>query len=83
MEKEKGKENDLVPRIANDAAARLAAAENARAAPGAGGRGYIAAEAAGTFRTRRLARAWTWRTRRPCASCSGVCPSGTSTSARV
>lgn len=44
MEKEKGKENDLVARIANDAAARLAAAENARAAPRRGGRGYIAAK---------------------------------------
>ena len=32
-EKEKGKENDLVALIANDAAARLAAAESARAAP--------------------------------------------------
>ena len=43
-EKEKGKENDLVALIANDAAARLAAAENARAAPRRGGRGYIAAK---------------------------------------
>jgi len=43
-EKEKGKENDLVALIANDAAARLAAAEKARAAPRRGGRGYIAAK---------------------------------------
>jgi len=43
-EKEKGKENDLVALIANDAAARLAAAESARAAPRRGGRGYIAAK---------------------------------------
>lgn len=41
---EKEKENDLVALIANDAAARLAAAESARAAPRRGGRGYIAAK---------------------------------------
>jgi hypothetical protein len=43
-EKKKGKENDLVALIANDAAARLAAAEDARAAPRRGGRGFFAAK---------------------------------------